>query len=61
MIRSTPFQLEWGNSISAKVVAINLIGDSDESENGTSDPIYTLPSQVLSLRIDHTVSDLNKI
>lgn len=40
---STPFNLNTGNSVYAKVIATNEKGDSEESEIGSGAYIITLP------------------
>jgi hypothetical protein len=39
----TPFNLAWGSSISAKIIAYNAYGDSDYSELGNGAIITTYP------------------
>ena len=42
-LRSSPFSLDWGSSVYAKVIAINLYGNSLESEAGNGAVITTTP------------------
>ena len=42
-LRSSPFSLDWGSSVFAKVIAVNLYGDSLESEAGNGAVITTTP------------------
>jgi hypothetical protein len=43
VLRGTPYDLEWGSSIFAKVIATNIYGDSLESEEGNGAIITTTP------------------
>jgi hypothetical protein len=38
-----PFSLDWGDSVFAKVIAVNLYGDSSESPEGNGAYITTYP------------------
>ena len=42
-LRAEPFSLDWGTSVFAKVIAINLYGDSLESSEGNGAVITTTP------------------
>ena len=40
-LRGAPFNLPWGSSVHAKVVAFNIYGDSEESDSGNGAVIIT--------------------
>lgn len=42
-LRATPFSHSWGSSIHAKVIAMNMYGDSEFSETGNGAIILTYP------------------
>ena len=42
-LKAAPFSLDWGTSVLAKVVAVNLYGDSVESLTGNGAVITTSP------------------
>lgn len=46
---STPFNLPWGTDVSAKVVAYNAYGDSQESDIGGGAVIVTYPDPPVNL------------
>lgn len=46
---SAPYSLDWGVSVYAKVVAINLYGDSLESVEGNNAIISTSPDKPIDL------------
>ena len=48
-LRSSPFSLEWGSSVYAKVVAKNIYGSSLESSAGNGAIITTTPDAPISL------------
>jgi len=48
-LRASPFSLEWGSSVFAKVVAINSYGNSDASAEGNGAVITTNPDAPVSL------------
>lgn len=48
-LRSTPFNLEWGASIWAKMTATNIIGTTDESAPGNGAIMLTSPDKPLDL------------
>jgi hypothetical protein len=48
-LRSEPFNLSWGASVFAKLIAYNAYGDSQESLAGNGAVILTIPSAPLSL------------
>ena len=51
-----PFDLPWGSSISAKVVATNYRGSSPESTVGNGAVILTVPAAPTNLRNDPSVT-----
>lgn len=53
VFRSTPFDLPWGSSIWAKVIATNLYGDSAQSEEGNGALISTTPDAPINLAEDY--------
>lgn len=52
-LRAGAFQLPWGSSIWAKVIAINLYGESVESVEGNGAIILTIPDSPVSLTEDY--------
>ena len=51
-LRASPFSLEWGSSVYAKVVAINSYGNSLISNEGNGAVITTTPDAPISLAED---------
>jgi hypothetical protein len=51
-LRAAPFNLAWGASVYAKVLAINAAGNSIQSLAGNGAMIITYPDAPLSLAID---------
>jgi len=49
IFRTSPYDLEWGSSIYAKVIATNLYGDSVESDEGNGAVITTTPDAPINL------------
>lgn len=49
-LRSAPFNLVWGDSVHAKIVAVNIYGDSIDSEVGNGAIIITYPDAPLYLQ-----------
>jgi len=47
--RGAPFNLAWGSSILAKIVATNVYGDSVPSESGNGAVILTYPDAPVNL------------
>jgi hypothetical protein len=45
VLRNSPYSLDWGSSIYAKVIATNLYGDSLESLEGNGAIITTTPDR----------------
>jgi hypothetical protein len=43
-LKTTPYSLEWGSSVNAKVIATNAYGNSDESLAGNGAMITTTPN-----------------
>jgi hypothetical protein len=56
-LRVAPFNLYWGDSVYAKVVAINVYGDSLESETANGAIIITYPDAPLFLEEDINYRD----
>jgi hypothetical protein len=52
----SPINLAWGSSIYAKVVAVNIRGSSDGSEEGNGAVILTNPDAPLSVSNDPSVT-----
>jgi hypothetical protein len=64
VFRSTPYDLPWGSSIYAKVIATNIYGDSLESLEGNGAVITTTPDAPIDLfenYIERTKSTLGLI
>ena len=60
-LRASPYSLEWGASIYAKVIATNSYGDSSESDEGNGAVITTSPDAPINLAevaVDRTKSTL---
>ena len=51
-MRTTPFDLVWGQSVYAKVIAYNMYGDSDISDAGNGAVIFTFADAPLDLAED---------
>jgi hypothetical protein len=49
VFRTSPFELDWGSSIYAKVIASNVYGDSPESNEGNGAIITTNPDPPINL------------
>jgi len=49
IFRASPYSLAWGSSITAKVIATNLYGDSAESTEGNGAVITTTPDAPTTL------------
>lgn len=54
ILRTTPYSLDWGASVYAKVIATNLYGDSLESEQGNGAIITTTPDSPTNLIEDYS-------
>jgi hypothetical protein len=48
-LKNAPFNLPWGSSIYAKVIASNMYGDSDISPKGNGAVIITSPDTPINL------------
>lgn len=53
-LKAAPYSLEWGSSVYAKVIAINIYGDSDESVEGNGAIIVTTPDAPTTLEEDYS-------
>ena len=53
-LRSSPYNLQWGASVFAKVFATNIYGDSLISDEGNGAIITTTPDPPLNLKEDTT-------
>lgn len=60
-LRSAPFNLDWGDSIFAKVKATNVVGSSNDSTEGNGAVILTNPDAAHTLANDATVTSATKI
>lgn len=49
IFRSLPYDLPWGSSIYAKVISVNVYGDSIESLEGNGAVITTTPDAPINL------------
>lgn len=49
VLRASPFDLAWGTSVYAKVVATNIFGNSLESEAGNGAVIVTKPDKPINV------------
>ena len=56
-----PFFLPWGSSIYAQVIAINIRGQSEASDDGNGAVILTVPDKPINLRNDATVTSGSSI
>lgn len=56
-----PYSLDWGDSIWAKIVATNLVGNSEESDEGNGAVILTNPDAPVSLANDNTSTSASQI
>lgn len=54
-LTAAPFELNWGDSVYAKVIASNIKGESLESEEGNGAIIITSPSPPINLAEDPTI------
>lgn len=53
-LKTTPFEIDWGKSIYAKVVAINAYGPSATSQEGNGAVIITYPDAPITLAEDYS-------
>jgi hypothetical protein len=51
-LRTTPYSLQWGDSVYAKVLATNIYGNSLVSDEGNGAIITTTPDRPLNLAED---------
>ena len=49
VLKASPFSLDWGREVYAKVLATNLVGNSDYSIEGTGAVILTTPNAPVTL------------
>lgn len=61
VLRASPYSHPWGASIYAKVVAINLVGESSESVEGNSAIILTQPDKPINVANDASVTNAQQI
>lgn len=54
ILHMDPYLLPWASSIYAKVVATNLYGDSQASNEGNGGIIYSIPDEPVSLAEDYS-------
>lgn len=52
VLRASPFSLNWGDSVYAKVQATNIKGVSEESDAGNGAKIVTSPDAPSNLQED---------
>jgi hypothetical protein len=52
VLRSSPYSLQWGESVYAKIVATNIYGNSLLSDEGNGAIITTIPDRPLNLAED---------
>jgi hypothetical protein len=48
-LRTSPYSLEWGSSVYAKIIATNAYGNSDDSLAGNGAMITTTPDEPTSV------------
>ena len=48
-LRNAPYSLSWGSSVTCKLIAYNVYGDSLESEPGNGGVIITYPDAPVNL------------
>lgn len=53
-LKTTPFEIDWGKGIYAKVVAINAYGPSAISDEGNGAVIITYPDAPITLEEDYS-------
>ena len=49
LLRTNPFNLDWGSEVFAKVIAFNNLGESSESQASAGALLITVPTQPLGL------------
>lgn len=60
-LRSDTFNLPWGSSIYAQVIAVNIVGDSLVSDTGNGATILTTPDAPVNLVQDDSTTNSNSI
>jgi hypothetical protein len=55
IFRASPYDLPWGSSIFAKVIATNIYGDSLESLEGNGAVITTTPDAPVNIAEDYSL------
>ena len=60
-LKTTPYSLPWGTNVHAKVTAVNLFGNSVESDAGNGAVILTVPDPPLSFINVPSVTNANQI
>lgn len=58
---ASPFDLPWGSSVYATIIATNLVGDSIVSDEGNGARILTYPDPPTALANDPTQTSATKI
>ena len=61
LLREEPFSLAWGDSVYAKVTAMNLYGSSLESSVGNGAVLLTVPDAPLNLANEASVTSASQI
>ena len=61
VLRAAPYSLDWGNSVTATVIATNLVGNSIESAEGNGAIIYTYPDPPTSAVNDPLVTSASTL
>jgi len=61
VLRSDPFNIEWGSSIHAKVRATNIVGSSDYSAVGNGAIILTVPDAPVNLANVVTITSATQV
>jgi hypothetical protein len=61
LLREEPFSLAWGDSLYAKVTAVNLYGSSSESLVGNGAVLLTIPDAPLNLANEPRVTSAYQI
>jgi hypothetical protein len=60
-LRATPFEIPWGSSIYARVLSVNVVGESAYSAVGNGAIILSIPSAPYNLENDALVSGKSEI
>jgi len=60
-LNGSPYLLDWGSSIWAKVAASNVYGISDYSEEGNGAIILTVPDAPIQLSNNPLVTTMSRI